>query len=402
MITKNNIIPFISYLFFQKNKTVAPQALLDKWAAVPEAEIAVQLQNLYTHWHYTTQQQEQTIQQFLLQNKSGVIPPSPKNSQSVYPSSPHPIVPQNPKKSYTGLIFLALFIPLAYVTYQFYLFNNLKNVYAITNNLSVRNDSNVVIGRMDLQPPTKVNVHSFESLKAVDDNIYERTIDNTGKPKKHRKVMIGAGNFVQFILKSNENIAFVNANFITDSKQEFEQYKSVFGQLNAEEANQLELRFRKVIIGSLGYDENLQGKYIMNACASSSKDVRKKMTSILKQEIIANTRFAVIARLSDGYYYRFFGDLAENSFAKPKKIGIVENPESDADCLTGDLFFKYLPKEKVYGVFDCNGKNLNLYSVLDTQNRVMYFKQPAIPRSFLEDLIDTIKSNLPDIPNLNL
>ncbi|MFM2191462.1 MAG: hypothetical protein RLZZ118_419, partial [Bacteroidota bacterium] len=66
MITKNNIIPFISYLFFQKNKTVAPQALLDKWAAVPEAEIAVQLQNLFTHWQYTTQQQEQTIQQFLL------------------------------------------------------------------------------------------------------------------------------------------------------------------------------------------------------------------------------------------------------------------------------------------------------------------------------------------------
>jgi hypothetical protein len=301
-----------------------------------------------------------------------------------------------------GLFFLALFIPLAYVAYQFYLFNNLKNVYAITNNLSVRNDSNVVIGRMDLQPPTKVNVHSFESLKAVDDDIYERSIDSTGKPKKHRKVIIGSANFLKFLLHSNENIAFVNANFVTDSKQEFEQYKSVFGQLNAEEANQLELRFRKVIIGSLGYDENLQGKYIMDACASSSKDVRKKMTSILKQEIIANTRFAVIARLSDGYYYRFFGDLAENSFAKPKKIGIVENPESDADCLTGDLFFKYLPKEKVYSIYDCNGKSMNLYSVLDTQNRVMYFKQPAIPHNFLEDLIDTLKSKLPDISNLNL
>ena len=45
---------------------------------------------------------------------------------------------------------------------------------------------------------------------------------------------------------------------------------------------------------------------------------------------------------------------------------------------------------------------MNLYSVLDTQNRVMYFKQPANPHNFLEDLIDTLKSKLPDISNLNL
>ena len=129
MITKNNIIPFISYLFFQKNSTAAPQALLDKWAAVPEAEIAEQLQNLFAHWNYSPQQQEQTIQQFLLQNKSGATPPPPKNTQSVYPSSPNPIVPPTTKRSYTGLLFLVVFIPLAYVAYQFYLFNNLKGFF---------------------------------------------------------------------------------------------------------------------------------------------------------------------------------------------------------------------------------------------------------------------------------
>jgi hypothetical protein len=66
----------------------------------------------------------------------------------------------------------------------------------------------------------------------------------------------------------------------------------------------------------------------------------------------------------------------------------------------GDLFFKYLPAKKQFSLYDCNGKPMNYFSEMDTQNRVWNFKQyiePIESNNFLQDIIDTIKNNLPTI-----
>jgi hypothetical protein len=392
MINKKNIIAFIQYLYLKKNNTDAPPQLLEKWAAVPEIEINTQLQNLFEHWQYTPTQQQQCRQEFIAKVNA---------SKTVYPTSPEPIVPRKQKRNYTGLIFLAIFLPIVLIAYQYFLFNNLQYVYAITNNVSIRNDSSAIVARLDLQAPNKIDLPSFDKVIAMDNDVYDRTIDSTGKLKKYRKIVIGQPGFINFLLNNKMNIAYVNANYVTESKQEFEQYKTVFGQLSAEEANMLELKFRKIIIGSLGFaSDDLQGKYIMNACASTNKEIHKKFTCILKQTIIENTRYAVIARLSDGYYYRFYGDLAENSFAKPVRIGYVQKPSSDDEYLMGDLLFRYLPATKQYGLYDCNGKSLHYFSEVDNQNRVWYFLQKIEPEpisNFIQDIIDTIKNSLPKL-----
>jgi hypothetical protein len=86
-------------------------------------------------------------------------------------------------------------------------------------------------------------------------------------------------------------------------------------------------------------------------------------------------------------------------------MGDVQNPSSESEYLSGDLLFSYLPNKKQYCIYDCNGKNLNYYSITDNQNRIWYFEQqlpePEINNTFLQDIIDTIKNNLPQL-DLNL
>jgi hypothetical protein len=373
MINQSNIVAFIQHLYTLKNNTAAPTDLLQKWGALSNEEIPVQLQNLFAHWQFSTQQQSSITDAFLKQQQS--------NNK--------PAINSAIKKNVLRVVGLAVLVPLIYIVYQYYVFANLTPMYAITNNVVIRNDTNAVVARLDLQVPTKTDVPSFASVQALDNTVYDRIIDSTGKAKPFLKVLIGKKDFTAFLWKKNIGIGYINRNYVTADAQEFEQYQTVFGQLNPAEANALDLKFRKIIIGSLGFDNNLKSKY----------------SNIIKQEIIPNNRYAIIARLSDGFYYRFYGDLVENSFAKPKRIGYVENPTIDSDFLSGDLLFSYLPNKKKFCIYDCSGKNLNYYSIHDNQNRVMYFEQqlpePIPDSNFLLDIIDTIKSNIPQL-NLNL
>jgi hypothetical protein len=385
MITQQNIIAFIKHLYALKHNAAAPENLLQKWSAVPNNDIANQLQLLFTHWGFSQQQQDSITQSFLLSQKKNM---QSKNKNYFL------------KKVIKPIIILAITIPLVYTVYQYFLFRNLSTLYAITNNISIRNDSNTIVASMDLQAPPKLDKISYAFVQALDNDVYERRIDSTGQICKVRKINIGAIPFSDFLFHRNLNIGYVNQNFVTDNTADYEQFKIMFGQLSMQEANALDLRYRKIIIGCIGFDPTLKGKYILSSCAFANNKLQKQFTSIIKQEVIANNRYVIIARLSDGYYYRFYGDLVENSFAKPKRIGYNPNPSMESEFLSGDILFKYIPAKKQYAMFDCNGKALHYYSVLDNQNRIWYFEQQLPPpennSNFLEQIMDTIKNNLPN------
>jgi hypothetical protein len=366
MINQNNISSFINYLHIIRNGSPATDELRNKWNQLSNDEIRIQLNNLFDSWQIDANTRANHISNFLQQEQSTTTAANPPQ-QKIAEQSTTPKIKSS--RNYAPIIFLIVLMPVLYIAYQYFLFKNLKPIYAITNNLSVRNENNEIIGRMDLQSPEKTDVPSYSY-----DDIYERDIDSSGKLKKHRKVMLCEKQFMDFLLKKQECIAYVNANYITNSQDEYEKYKTVFGQLGDADANDLELKFRKIIVGSLQFDKgNLENKYLAPTVLNQRKDLRKKFSGFIKQEIIANNSFVVVAKMSDGYYYKFFGDLATNEYAAPQRLGYVEKPITDEESLMGDYLFRYNTKEKNFSLFDKNGQDLHCSSVHDSRNIISYF-----------------------------
>jgi hypothetical protein len=390
MINTQNVIEFIKHLYFNKYQKPAPQALLEKWSKLNDTEIQSNLQALFTSWNYSTDQAEQIKKEWFYLQRT-------KKPQEV--NTPKVQVLKSTSKWWRWPIIILVLASLGYVAVKYIQFSSLSKVYAITDNIAVRNETGASIYRMDLIPQANSTEASSSSMTTADDVVYEKTLDSSGKIRQYRMVIIPEVNFKDYLL-NNTKYAFVNANLVTNNAKEFEKYKNVFRGLGPIESKALELRYRKVMVGCLELLPESKELYAMSSCLNSKAG--RGFSYFVTIELQKGAMYEVVARMSDGYYYKFTGNLRANSFVKPRKIGFTANTTNEDDYMKGDYLFKYYTKDKIVKLFTCDGKPAYYSSVPDSYGGIDYFNYTApiidAPTDGA-DVIDAIKDAGGDVIN---
>ncbi|WP_222166785.1 hypothetical protein [Edaphocola aurantiacus] len=100
MISRSNIVAYISFLYQKKFGQEAPQDLLDSWNGLNDSEVNIHLTGLYKHWNLDAISSKNFEQEFLGQSRSNHIPimptPPPAPAQKIeYPTHNTPMEHQN-------------------------------------------------------------------------------------------------------------------------------------------------------------------------------------------------------------------------------------------------------------------------------------------------------------------
>ncbi|MFM2386458.1 MAG: hypothetical protein RL660_1215 [Bacteroidota bacterium] len=389
MINKNNIVAFVAFAYKQRRGQDAPAELLQKWRNLSDDEVQLHLQGLFNTWQFTPEQANALKQQFLAQ-QTVVAAPADKTKVATKPTPPPQatVLKVRGNNKWLGRIAaLVVLVPLVYVAVRWFQYQALKPVFAITDNIAVRNEATQQVYRMDLKPPAETRgVASVQSMKALDNEVYERAIDSTGKMKQHRAVILPDVSFTDYLMNHYEKL-YVNANLVVDDRAEFNKYSSAFKGLSYEEAYVIELKYRKVIVKCLQMDHSMDDLYITTSCMSTNK--AKGLQYFAMQELKKDAVYGVIAKMNDGNYYKFIGDLRANSYTRPVKIGYNAKPTSEDEFLKGDLLFKVQPNK--VSLYTCDGKPMNYKSVPDSYNCVSHFEKVEIaPKPQTDNIVDDI------------
>lgn len=101
MINKLNIRGYINYLYLQRNGSNAPQELLQKWSALSDQDIQLQLQNLYASWNLNSVDSNNYEQMYEAAIRATVppipTPPPPVAHPASY--SPHQVQPHQTQQA---------------------------------------------------------------------------------------------------------------------------------------------------------------------------------------------------------------------------------------------------------------------------------------------------------------
>jgi hypothetical protein len=398
MIDKNNIKAFINFLYLYKHGAPASEELLAKWNNLTEEQVQAQLKHLFVNWNYTPTSVINLKNEFIAKQKKA----NDSSTQAAGQNSDTPNTPvteptvavtantNNGKKNiFANTIFkilgLIVLLGLIYLGYEFLKYNNLKYVYAISENIIIRNASGQKLDSLSFTPTKTTNVNVADKIKVLDDLIYERTIDERGGLKPHRKILYKTEGFIPYLLNKEKYYAYINANYVVDDEEEVKKYKQLFRALNKEEMNKYELRFRKVILFSSQLYKPLADAYVLPTCAAPAKRIKEKYSLGICQNLERANNFMVLCPMSDGYYYCFAGDVKAQTYQKPIKLTIGDGT---TNYLPNNTIFKLYPEEKCYYAFDCNGNALNLKSVHNTDGIIMYFENTIEKDSFFDEMAD--------------
>jgi hypothetical protein len=397
-INNNNIADFISFLFRKRKGAAPPQELLDRWKALSNDEIATQLSGLFQSWGLTDEDKRMEINAFF---KETLFTPKPAPQQQRPQVVPVPVAhsqaPFNPfpekKKSKRRWPYIAGIIVAIigiYVGIQYLSYASMQYVYTITDNVSVRNEAKEIIARMDLYPVSG-STPSFQKLKAVDKEIYQKSIDNSDKVYPCRKVLLREGGFLSYLFNKDAEVGYVNTNYVVDNVKEFNLYQTAFKEVKNNKAENADMKaiYRKIVIGSMSLDPAMENRYITLHTNNIPRSAVNATYGIVKQTITANVKYILIAGLSDGYYYSFEGDVQSNDFTAPQKI-MLTNENNEEKPLTGT--YRFMNKDGKIILYDClTNAPTNYEAQKDGDGKITAFayKEPAI----LDQIIDAI---LPD------
>ena len=166
----------------------------------------------------------------------------------------------------------------------------------------------------------------------------------------------------------------MNTNYVVDNYNEFRLYQTAFKEVKNNKAENTALKaiYRKVIIGSMGLDPDMTDKYIVTHTENLPRAAVDRTYAVLKQTIVDNIKYVIIAGLSDGYYYRFEGDIKENKFVAPEKIEVI-NGNSDPVPLGGSYRFFNIGRSAY--LYDCKANlPLNFEAVEDSNGKIHAFE----------------------------
>lgn len=355
-ITRNNIADFITFLFRKRKNQSPPQELLNGWTALSNEEITSQLNGLFQSWGLTEEDKRMEINAFfketLFSTKTQPVPAQRVPPVVNQPQTTAPFVFNKKKKSkWPYFVIVLLAVIGCYIGYQYMGYSSMKYVYTITDNVSVRNEAKEIIARMDLFE-VQGTTPSFQKLKAVDDAIYPRSIDDTEKTYPCRKVLVKDVSFFNYLFKRNDITGYVNTNYVVDSDKEFTLYQTAFKEVKNSRAENSSLTaiYRKIIIGSMGLDNANENRYIALHTQGLPKSAINATFGIIKQTIKENIKYVIIAGLSDGYYYSFEGDVRSNTFEAPEQI-MITTAEGENKPLSGA--YRFMNRENKIILYDC-------------------------------------------------
>lgn len=399
-INSNNIADFISYLFRKRKGTEPPQDLLERWKLLNNDEIGTQLSGLFQSWGLSDEDKRMEINSYFketlfapkptVQPQPAQQPPRPRvvpvpvESTGQQPFNPFPKKKKKSKWVYIGISILtlvAIFVGVRYLSYA-----NMQYVYTITDNVLVRNEAKEVVARMDLYEAPG-STPSFQKLRAVDKEIYPRSIDNTDKVYPCRKVMLSEGSFLSYLFGSNAEVGYVNTNYVVDNVKEFNLYQNAFKEVKNNKAENSDLKaiYRKIIIGSMSLDPAMENRYIALHTSDIPRAAAEATYGIIKQSITNNVKYILVAGLSDGFYYSFEGDIQSNDFSAPQKIMLVT--EEGEKPLTGP--YRFMNRNGKIILYDCmTNSPTNYEAQKDSDGRITAFeyKEPKL----LDQIIDAI------------
>lgn len=137
MINPINVKDYINFLHLKKYSAPATEELKNRWASVPEQELATQLQGLYQHWGIDPQTAAAYELQFLQGQQGyagGAPPPQPADYRQPYhpqPAAPQPTTyhyaaPQ-PRSNRTAIIILSALLVLGAAGFAAYWLSGKKD-----------------------------------------------------------------------------------------------------------------------------------------------------------------------------------------------------------------------------------------------------------------------------------
>jgi hypothetical protein len=395
-INNSNIADFISFLYRKRKGTEPPAELLERWKALSNDEIAAQLSGLFQSWGLTDEDKRMEINTYFKETLFTPKPvPQPQRPRVVpIPAEQTPGQPFNPfppkqrkRKRWPYIVGTVVLLLLSYVGVRYISYANMPYLYTITDNVLVRNEAKEVVARMDLYEAGG-NVPSYQKLRAVDKEIYQRSIDNTDKVYPCRKVMLSQGNFFKYLFNSNAEVGYVNTNYVVDNVKEFNLYQTAFKEVKNNKAENSDLKaiYRKIIIGSMSLDAAMENRYIALHTSNIPRSAADATYGIIKQAITNNVKYILIAGLSDGFYYSFEGDVQSNDFTAPQKIMLITENEGERP-LSGS--YRFMNREGKIILYDClTNTPTNYEAQKDSDGRITAFayKEPKL----LDQIIDAI------------
>jgi hypothetical protein len=390
-INQQNIAAFIHYLFKKRKGTEPPQTLLDGWSALSNDEIATQLSGLFQSWGMTDEDKRTEINAFLKDYLFAPKPaPAKRPTAVVAPSNTAAQYQPETRKRRGNKRWLrygtaVVLLLLIFLGYKYIAFKNTNYLYTITDNVSIRNDDNRIVARMDLFP-VQGSTPSFQKLKAVDNEIYYKSIDNSGQLYPFRKVMLKEDNFLTYLFGQHKETGYVNTNYVVDNVKEFDLYQTAFKEVknNKDENADLKAIYRKIIIGSMSIDASTDQKYIALHTNNLPRSAINATYAIVKQPIKTNVKYNIIAGLSDGYYYSFVGDIQNNEYVAPQKIMMVD-ADGESKPMTGA--YRFINRDGRIVLYDCLINSVTDYkSQKNADGNIASFVYEA-PTNIIDDIL---------------
>lgn len=205
-----------------------------------------------------------------------------------------------PNHTTRNVLLIALLGVLAYVGYEFYEYQKLGTVYALSNELIIRDSSKKdgkFLGSADLfgknMDKNNVEVPTTSELK-----LYSNDLQGG-----YYKVIVSDTPFFSFLFNNDEG--YVYSKYFTTDKKKQDSYKAIFEPIKEDyyELKHLEFAYRTMIVNAIENTPSMKGLVLKESCDIQPVTAKKMPLRIGQEQNKDRTVFHALVQLSDGNYY---------------------------------------------------------------------------------------------------
>lgn len=230
------------------------------------------------------------------------IPPKPTPPINTTPPSKTVSVDTYAAPNHTtrNVFFIALLGIFSYVGYEFYEYQKLGTVYALSNELIIRDSSKKdgkFMGSADLfgknMDKNNVEVPTTSELK-----LYSNALQSG-----YYKVIVSDTPFFSYLFNINEG--YVYSKYFTTDKKKQDLYKAIFEPIkdNYYELKHLEFAYRTMIVNAIDNTPSMKGLVLKESCDIQPLTAKKMPLCIGQDQNKDRTVFHALVQLSDENYY---------------------------------------------------------------------------------------------------
>lgn len=259
------------------------------------------------------------------------LEPTPKPNVEVERVTPKPTPPSNtippsrtvsvdnyvaPNHTTRNVFLIAILGMLSYVGYEFYEYQKLGTVYALSNELIIRDSSKKdgkFLGSADLfgknMDKNNVEVPTNSELK-----LYSNDLQGG-----YYKVIVSDTPFFSYLFNNNEG--YVYSKYFTTEKETQDSYKAIFEPIKEDyyELKHLEFAYRTMIVNAIKRTQSMEGLVLKESCDIQPITAKKMPLRIGQEQNKDRTVFHALVQLSDGNYY----SIIANGFYNVSKISQI-------------------------------------------------------------------------------